>query len=165
MQPSADPVSRERLLLAAAQTNSPVRAHLSVLLDETQPLPQRRKAARSLAQLSTSEAVAALKVAFYDGPKDSQAAIAESLGACRQADALSAAQELIRSGQDRLALAAIRGLGDRGDAAAADVLRGVLLSEEPLEAARIEAALSLGTVLEGKGNKALHSLLDAAGRF
>lgn len=165
MQSSADPVNRERSLLATAQTNSPVRAHLSVLLDGAQPLPQRRKAARSLAQLSTSEAVAALKVAFYDGPKDSQAAIAESLGACRQADALSAAQELIRSGQDRLALAAIRGLGDRGDAAAADVLRGVLLSEESLEAARIEAALSLSTVQEGNaGTQALQSLLDAAGQ-
>ena len=161
-----DSLTRERQALALAPENSPVRSHLAVLLDNAQPATQHRKAARSLAELASAESVAALKIALAEGSPQARIAVAEALGACRHQDAFTAAAELVKANEDRLALAAIRGFGDRGDAAAADLLRDVLFSEDGSEPARIEAALSLGTMGDAPGGKdAAKVLFDAAERI
>lgn len=157
-----DPIAQARAVLAGMSTNSPAAPHARTLLDGSQAARVRARAARSLAQLGTAEAVAALKVAYVDGKADLREAVAEALGACANTEAMDAARQLLETGEERVALGVIRGLGDRGDAGAAQLLGEVLFSADRPETARVEAAFSLGEMGQDGRSEALQTLLRAA---
>jgi HEAT repeat protein len=84
-----------------------------------------------------------------------KAAIAESLGECAHQDAPALLSRLLDDDDEVVARGAIRGMGSRGDAAAAEALSNILFDPDRAEDVRAEAALTLGDIAQPEALAAL----------
>jgi hypothetical protein len=106
----------------------------------------RRQAARDLARNGSDESITALKRALPGAPAFLRTAIAESLGGSPNAQARPLLLELVDGRDEAAARGAVRGLGARGDAEAAEVLSNLLMNPAKSVNLRIEAANALAEV-------------------
>jgi HEAT repeat protein len=125
------------------------------LLDEAAPLKLRRSAAFGLARLGSDEALKALNVGLLSTNSMVKASIAECLGECPHQDAPALLSRLLDDDDEVVARGAVRGIGSRGDAAAAEALSNILFDPDRPEEVRAEAALSLGDFTQPEALAAL----------
>jgi HEAT repeat protein len=162
-----DPEAEESTVLAAlsrlvgAHGGAPqTLASLSTeLLDPSYPLLRRQKAAWSLAQLGSEEAIAMLLQGLQTGPPLLRVTIAEALGSSQNKKSQSVLRELLRDNDPAVARAAIRGIGAVEDAGSVKLLAQFARDAKSPEEMRIEAALSLGKVSSPAASEALTRLL------
>ena len=141
--------------MPAGWTQSTNAALIARLLDDTLPLQDRRQAARDLAAIGSDDAIAALKVALYDGPPYLKAAIGEGLGQSPHPEAWPLLLDLANGADEITARGALRGLALRGETQATDVLAQFLADSDKPESIRTEAALALGDVNRPEALEAL----------
>jgi HEAT repeat protein len=141
-------------------TNSPHAQLIHQLLDASQPLKARRQAALQLARIGTDETMAALKTALLDGPSYLKAMIAEGLGESTHPEAEAVIRSLLQDPDEVVARGAIRGLGARNTAEAAQTLQDLLFDDSRPESIRTEAALTLGEIRQPEAIAALSKALN-----
>ncbi len=146
---TAQPYRPANLSQPAASTNSePETERLTALLFNTgAPLQARRRSARSLANIGTEQAMAALKSGLTNNlPPYVKSAIAESLGQIFSPEATELLHELVKGKDETVARGAARGLAAHDDADAAKTLGAILFNDHTPLSVRTEAALALGDV-------------------
>lgn len=136
-------------------SHNAVQANVRILLDRVAALKDRASAARVLARDGSQEALAALVNALPSAPELLKAFIVESLGACPNPGASGLLLTLLDDPSEGIQLGAVRALGARSDAPAANALAQVLLDSERPEDLRIEAALALGDAAHPSAFEAL----------
>lgn len=119
----------------------------ALLFNNAAPVQARRQSARSLANLGTEQAVAALKSGLTNNlPPYVKAGIAESLGEISTPEATELLHELVNGKDETIARGAARGLAARNDADGTSTLGTLLFNEQTPLSVRTEAALALGDV-------------------
>ena len=141
--------------LKALNTNTPTGKLALQLLNESTPLKLRRAAASGLARVGSAEAFQALNVGLLSTNSLVKASIAESLGECPHPEAPALLSRLLDDDNEAVARGAVRGLGSRGDTAAAETLTQVLFDPDRPEELRAEAALTLGDIAQPEALAAL----------
>jgi HEAT repeat protein len=130
---------------ASAPADS-ISAWVAQLNDDRLPSKARRLAARQLARNGSNESVASLKRALADSSPFLKGAIGEALGESPNPQARILLLDMISGRDETAARGAVRGLGLRGDAEAADILGNLLFNSQAPAGLRTEAALALGEV-------------------
>ena len=138
-----DPVSSVFGKLVRPPADRSANELVAQLTDPAQPLPVRRKAARSLGRIGSDEAINALKRTVVEAPADLKAAIAEGLGESTHSDAVPMLHSLLEDRDEAAARGAIRGFAARGDASSVEVLSGVLRDAARATSLRIWNPLSV----------------------
>jgi HEAT repeat protein len=131
--------------LPTASTDS-IATWVTQLNDDKLASKARRLAARQLAKNGSNESVAALKRALGDGSPFLRGAIGEALGESPNPQARTLLLDMIGSRDEAAARGAVRGLGLRGDAEAADILGNLLFNAQAPASFRTQAALALAEV-------------------
>jgi HEAT repeat protein len=135
-------------VVTPANTNVQVSVQdlVAALTDLSQPLSVRKKAIKSLAQLGTPEALAALKAALLSGSEDFRAAIAEGMGECATPECAAMLSGLLDDSSETVVKAAVRGLAQQGSPQAVTALTQLLYDSQRSQNVRAAAAQGLATI-------------------
>jgi HEAT repeat protein len=129
---------------------------ISILLDANQPLEARIAAAKTLAELGTDEAIAALKTALAASNPDAlRVAIAEALGKCPHPDSQNILIGLLSDTSRNVVKAAIHALARQDSPKALAVLNQLLGDSLKSADVRSEAALALASMSQPGAIEAL----------
>lgn len=129
-------------------------------LDERVDLITRRNYAYRLAYIGSPECVAALLHVFQTAPIEHKAFMAELIGSTGSIAARDFLLPLIDDPDERVALAAIRGLSARGMPAVSDKLAALLNDSERSTTLRVAAARGLGEIGDDGARQALATAFD-----
>ena len=147
-------------------------------LDERIDIRERRTYAYRLAREGTPEAISALVKVFQAARPEDKAFMAQWIGSTGNSAVKEALWPLLDDADQRVVLAALRGLGAIGDADVSDKLAGLLADPGEPESVRIVAARGLGNragpaqrdvlvkaLLKEKEPDVADEILSSLGRF
>jgi hypothetical protein len=131
---------------AGAATLASINDLVKILKDASQPISQRKKAIKELAQLGSPEAIAALKDALTSGSNELRLAVAEGLGNCASAECTTTLLGLLNDQNEAMVKAAVRGLALQASPQAMDALTKLLYDSSRSADVRSAAAMGLATI-------------------
>jgi HEAT repeat protein len=118
----------------------------ATLLDPSQPLKSRRRAAWSLGKIGSAEAIAALRQSLVTAPPQLKSTIAEALGRSGHPQAKTLLYALLRDDDESVVRGAVRGLAAIADGETITHLSEIIGDRQRSHAVRTEAAIALGEV-------------------
>jgi len=124
-------------------------------IDERADFALRRNYAYRLARVGTPEAITALLKVFRTAPAQSKAFMAQLIGSTGDPVAKALLWPLLDDPDERVALAAVRGLSVRGTPEISAKLAELLADPRRAQAIRAEAALGLGDIGDDGARDAL----------
>ncbi len=154
-------VVRRRLETRWMNTGHDLGGAIADFLDESKDWTQRRRLAYRLAREATPSALAALEKVMMEAPPEHRAFMAQLIGSTGNPKVFPMLWALVDGTDERVALAAIRGLSARGNDAVAGRLAEILQDSKRSLALRIEAACGLGNI---GGDVSLAALSNAFAR-